>query len=238
MKKSIILALASFVVALGFVGCKDVTSEGLTGITYYASIEIIGDAVCYADLGEPYVDEGCICTLEGEEVEATVTNTVDSNTAGIYSVTYSYTNEDGFTSSTSRTVYVSAPDGTICDAAYLTVQPGTYREYYNSDGSVYSTTSYSGYSILFLHLGDDEYYVSCLIGAYYEQGVGYGSSYAMKGYIQLNADNSIDFLDGYVSGWGDSYDDYHNASYDPATGVIYWETDYAACMTFFVSMAL
>ncbi|MFR9534122.1 MAG: BT_2262 family domain-containing protein [Rikenellaceae bacterium] len=235
MKKSIILALASFAVALGFVGCKDVTSDGLTGITYYASIELIGDAVCYADLGETYVDEGCVCLLEGEEVEATVTSTVDSNNAGIYSVTYSYTNEDGFTSSTSRTVYMSAPGGAICDAAYLTVQPGTYREYY-SDST--TTTAFSGYSIFFLHLGDDQYYVSCLIGAYYEQGVGYGSNYAMQGYIQLNADNSIEFLDGYVSSWGDSYDDYHNASYDPATGVVSWETDYAGCMTFFVKMAL
>lgn len=64
------------------------------------------------------------------------------------------------------------------------------------------------------------FYVSDMMGGYYDQKAGYGSSYAMTGYFQLLADNSLVLLSSSVEGWGDSATGFKDGKYDPATGEI------------------
>lgn len=236
MKKSIILALVSLVSILGFVGCKDITTEGLTGITYYASITLEGDEVCYLDMNSTYEEPGYSSVLNGEDntADVVVSTDLDMTKAGIYTVSYSFTNADGFSSSAIRTIYVSAPNGVLTPngCAYYSVLDGTYRDYAGSK------TPFSGQSIFIQHLGDGVYNVSCFIGGYYDQYIGYGSGYAMAGSFKLHADNTIEVLSAGVPSWGDTMDSYTNAKYDPATGVLSWEIAYAGIMTFYVYMSL
>ena len=74
------------------------------------------------------------------------------------------------------------------------------------------------------------YEISDYLGGYYEQGRGYGSAYALTGYLKLNADNTIEALTGYVAGWGDSYNSVENGIYDAATGEISFDVDYAGML--------
>ena len=74
--------------------------------------------------------------------------------------------------------------------------------------------------------------VSDFFGGYYDQRAGYGSSYAMGGYFQLLADNSLVQLSSYVPGWGDSTDYCEDAVYDAASGTISFRVGYAGVMEF------
>ena len=78
------------------------------------------------------------------------------------------------------------------------------------------------------------FYISDLMGGYYDQRAGYGSKYAMNGYIQLTNDNELFVLSGYVPGWGDSYDDFYDGSYDPDAQTLTYELEYAGSMQFHI----
>lgn len=80
------------------------------------------------------------------------------------------------------------------------------------------------------------FYVSDLLGGWYEQIRGYGSSYAMTGYISLNSDDSITLLSSYVRGWGDGLDGMWDGEYDPETETISYETWYAGSVGFYIVM--
>ena len=81
-----------------------------------------------------------------------------------------------------------------------------------------------------------EYYIAIrdMMGGYYDVRAGYGPRYAMSGYIQLTGDNEIFALSGIVPGWGDSYDEFYNGSYDPETGTVTYDMDYAGSMQFHI----
>ena len=95
----------------GMVSCEK-TTEGLTAITYYPVIELNGGTeVIY--LGETYVDPGCTAVMNGVDItdKVVVSDNIDNNSVGIYTVNYSAVNEQGFSASASRTVYVVAESG-------------------------------------------------------------------------------------------------------------------------------
>lgn len=85
---------------------KDKESEGKYSITYYPDIELIGDKIVSVVLDEEYEELGAIATEKGEEIEYTVSGKVDVSTPGIYTVSYSATNQDGFSKTETRTVFV------------------------------------------------------------------------------------------------------------------------------------
>ena len=88
------------------VSCEK-TTEGLTGITYYPVITLNGDyGVVY--LGGAYEDPGCVAIMNGEDVtsQVTISNNIDPNHIGEYSVTYTAVNEQGFSATVARPVYV------------------------------------------------------------------------------------------------------------------------------------
>jgi len=98
--------------------------------------------------------------------------------------------------------------------------------------------AWSGYNIDMLTDGNGKYWVEDLMGGYYEQRAGYGSAYAMNGYLQVNADNTVEMVGGGgVPGWGDAYDDFANGVFDPATNTISYCVTYAG-MDFNVILTL
>ncbi|MFI3286016.1 MAG: DUF5012 domain-containing protein [Rikenellaceae bacterium] len=232
--KKLIYSLFLLAAVGSFTSCHEVTTEDTSKVTYYATLELLGESTILWSLGEEYVDPGYVAELNGEDVSSTVvvTGSVDTSTPGIYTLLYQVFNEDGFGVSDTRTVMVSDSSASPIESGFWTLQPGSYRNY---SGTI---SNFSGFPITVLQLEPGIFYVSDLIGGYYDQGVGYGSDYAMVGYFQLNDDNSIDILSGDVSGWGDSMDSYENAYYDEATGTINWDVAYAGVMVFHISLGL
>ena len=210
--------------AFGFTSCNDDNDQLTdTRVTNYILLTVNGDEVVYVDANSTYTDEGCTAEAGGQDVTSKVqtTNPVDTKTIGPYIVTYRATNEDGFSSEASRYVYVGSPlVGTVSD--------GSYRQTYNGDGSPKAQVAWSGYNIEMLTDGNGLYWVEDLMGGYYEQRAGYGSRYAMNGYLQVNADNTVDMVGGGgVPGWGDAYDDFANGVFDPETNTISYCVTYA-----------
>ena len=224
MKKIFLYGLMFCATAFGFTSCNDDNDQLTdTRVTNYILLTVNGDEVVYVDANSTYTDEGCTAEAGGQDVTSKVqtTNPVDTKTIGPYIVTYRATNEDGFSSEASRYVYVGSPlVGTVSD--------GSYRQTYNGDGSPKAQVAWSGFNIEMLTDGNGLYWVEDLMGGYYEQRAGYGSRYAMNGYLQVNADNTVDMVGGGgVPGWGDAYDDFANGVFDPETNTISYCVTYA-----------
>ena len=220
MKKNILFTMFLALVALAVTSCGDKESEGLSRITYYPTIELEGDSYLVWDKGTTYEDPGYTSMMGDEDVtsQVVVSGSVDTNTSGIYTLTYSTPkNEDGFGASTSRTVVVLDPNSAI-EGFWLT-SPNSYREY---DGEVAYGRSFE---ILVIDNGDGTYSVDDLLGGWYCQRAGYGSAYAMEGLISIDGDGNIGLIDSYVPGWGDSAEDLEG-SYDAATNTLTWAVTY------------
>ena len=224
MKKIFLYGLMFCATAFGFTSCNDDNDQLTdTRVTNYILLTVNGDEVVYVDANSTYTDEGCTAEAGGQDVTSKVqtTNPVDTKNIGPYIVTYRATNEDGFSSEASRYVYVGSPlVGTVSD--------GSYRQTYNGDGSPKAQVAWSGFNIEMLTDGNGLYWVEDLMGGYYEQRAGYGSRYAMNGYLQVNADNTVEMVGGGgVPGWGDAYDDFANGVFDPETNTISYCVTYA-----------
>ena len=221
--------------ALGFTSCND-DEDQLTDsrLTYYVNLEMLGDAFVQVPIGTSYTDAGCTATMNGQDVTSRiVTSGIDAinvNQAGLYTVTYSAINDDGFPASVSRTVAVCDPSITTNIAGTWTTQAGTQRVYKGT-----TITPFAGYTCKITKVAPGIFSVSDFFAGYYDQRAGYGSSYACKGYVQLLADNTLVCLSNRVAGWGDSLDDdTFVGSYDPATETLTWDEAYAGSMTFHI----
>ncbi len=109
MKKIILFISAALIVS-----CTSDESSNVSRVTNYPSFDVLGDDVVYVNLGDPYVDPGVIVTEGDTEIPFTTTivgnyrggTTLDTNVSDMYTITYTATNQDGFSGSATRTVYV------------------------------------------------------------------------------------------------------------------------------------
>jgi len=194
-------------------GCeKNITTQDQSTITHFVTFEIKG-VNAYNEtavaLGSDYVDQGVVA-MEGEEdvsSSVTVSGEVDTSTPGVYTISYSATNKDGYSSSAVRTVIVYDPNASLSS----TDLTGSY------DGI--RVDAGAGGTVDIHQVIPGIFYVSDMLGGYYAQSKGYGKAYAAPGYFTLNSDNSISFITGYVSGWGSPVTG-TGAVYDPTTKTI------------------
>lgn len=122
MKISIIKYCCGFLVILVLAGCKkdfDVptsdTQVGGSKITYFVDLNLNGNEYMGIVKGQPFTDPGATATENEQPVDVTVSGTVNTNVPGIYKLTYSAVNKDGFAKSTNRYVGVlpEAPDPSV-----------------------------------------------------------------------------------------------------------------------------
>ena len=219
MKKIFLYGFTLCMTALTLTSCNDDNDELTdTRVTNYILLTINGDEDVYVEANSDYTDAGCTAEAGGQDVTNKIqtSNPVDTKNIGPYTVTYKATNEDGFSSEATRNVYVGTPViGTVSD--------GSFRQ--TAAGAI---VNWSGFDIEMLTDGNGKYWVEDLMGGYYEQRAGYGARYSMKGYLQVNADNTVDMVGGgNVVGWGDAYDDFKDGKFDPATNTISYCVVYA-----------
>lgn len=126
-------------ILMAFAGmsCEDDSTADISRITNYPTFTMEGDAILVHVAGEPYSDPG-VTALEGEN-EITVTKTViqskfiepgmtqpedvqyatlseiDEDVPGMYTVTYTAVNQDGYSGTTERIVFVldGEPDPSV-----------------------------------------------------------------------------------------------------------------------------
>jgi len=79
---------------------------GISKVTYYANIVLTGNNVISIVKGSTFTDPGVKATAAGKDIPVTTTGTVDNTKVGLYTLNYSATNADGFSSSASRIVVV------------------------------------------------------------------------------------------------------------------------------------
>lgn len=230
MKSKILFIILSVLTVIGLGSCDDESTGGFTRITYYPILEVLGEPSIIIEKGSSFVDPGYYAELNGEDVSDQVEVVSNVNTAqgGVYEVSYKITNEDGFSVTGSRIVYVKDPTPSLISSGMHSTLPGTFR-FWLSSGAV---VNFSGYQVLILQTEPGIFYISDFMGGYYDQRVGYGPAYAMTGYFRLNGDNTITALSGSVAGWGDSYDYLTDGSVDPVTGQISYKLGYAGLMEY------
>lgn len=145
-------------------------------------------------LNTAFVDPGCKAIEGTKDISANikVTSNVDATKGGKYTITYKVQNSDGFDASVSRTVYV-----------YDQTAPlnGYYRSTIvrNNAGTI---ASRGPFTMLVYSVGNGNYFVSDLLGGWYDLGSAYGPTYAGPGVLKLNADNTFTIVSASKLAWG------------------------------------
>lgn len=220
MKKNIFyIMLMLLTSAVTFSSCDNDSSAGTTRITYYPVLSLNGLSQMEVDKGSTFTDPGCAAEMNGEDIssQVVVTGTVDTSKSGVYTLTYSATNADGFSASTSRTVVVTDP--TDPKEGVFRTDANSYRDYGGQKAFGAS------YQVVITANTDGSYHATDLFGGWYSQRAGYGSNYNMVGNFTVVDDGTLSLVNSQIAGWGDSLDDLVG-SFDAATGTYIWDAYY------------
>ena len=182
MKNIKYLAIGALV-AMSLTSC-DKDTEGLTDITYYPLMTVLGGDVVMK-VGDTYVDPGVHAEMNGEDIsdQVVATNNINNQKHGFYKVTYSVKNPDGITATASRNVYVTNPGH--FDNVYWgeSMNPSGSRHFYNAP-------------IIINDNGDGTYTINDLLGGYYCYGLypgydAYGYDFFVESIVHLDGDQVI-----------------------------------------------
>ena len=163
----------------------------------------------YLHVGEAYEEPGAV-TSSGDEVM--ISGEVDVETPGIYDLTYSAVNKDGFEAFNSRRVYVSNTGDLVSSIEGLYV--ATVARV--SPAETYEDIEY----VRIWQVGENQYELSHALAGFYSIGRGYGDAYSATGAIITdNGDGSYTVEDAYLAGFDDVVS-VTNFTVDPATKTI------------------
>ena len=150
MKKYIAI-LGLGILGLTFSSCRKEPSfnypagtVGISKVTVYPTLALKGSSVIVQPIGAVYTDPG-VTALEGTNpLTPVVTGSVNVNTAGVYTLTYTATNKDGFPASITRTVavYDTKPDAVANDFS------GSYARSTNGQLAVWTKLAPGVYSVM------------------------------------------------------------------------------------------
>ncbi len=220
--------------ALIFLSCEKET-EGISRVTYYVDLTLKGNSVEFTQLGGSFNDPGWTAIQEGEDVsgDVNVTGSVDTNKIGLYTITYSAVNVDGFAKNVSRRVVVYDPTPSpIVSGIYKVSKSSNRTSFGSGPGSAGSSEFASEPTILIYQVSPGKFYTSDFIGGYYEVGRGYGPNYAMTGHFLLNDDLTITHVDSRIPGWGDGLDNVVNGNYASGSSTLTYTAQYASAYDF------
>ncbi|MFV0507350.1 MAG: immunoglobulin-like domain-containing protein [Bacteroidales bacterium] len=178
-----------------FLGCNDDT-KGLSDITYYANFDKKGDDVLFQNIREPFVEPGISASANDKELSIEISvageytgylgKELKTDVADYYNLSYTATNEDGYSSSEDRVVYVVETGDLKTNIAGLYTSTVVRN---GSSGAEYTDMEY----VLISKISDNKYILSCGIGAYYQLGRNYGFTYDAPVIITANNIQNNDF---------------------------------------------
>src|SRR5215203_3661817 len=86
------------------------TQVGRSRITFFPILTVKGDKYVPISVGSNFTDPGVSATEGGQTIPVTTTGSVNKSVPGVYTLTYSAVNKDGFSVSDTRTVIVYSTD--------------------------------------------------------------------------------------------------------------------------------
>ncbi|MEN3322811.1 immunoglobulin-like domain-containing protein [Mariniflexile soesokkakense] len=113
--------------------CDTETTGDVSRVTNYAVIEINGDSEVIINQGAAWTDPSATVTLAGEPYPFETSRVVDPNVPGVYYITYSAVNDEGYAATATRTVVVVSTATETCDLS------GTWKRSNNSPGTMTRT---------------------------------------------------------------------------------------------------
>jgi hypothetical protein len=117
---------------------------GISKITVYPTLTLVGDRyMAIVNGATPFTDPGATATEGETEIPVTVTGSVDANTPGVYTLTYTAVNKDGFSASATRTVVIANVDA----AAAATDLSGNYARSTNGSVAVWTKIAPGVYTV-------------------------------------------------------------------------------------------
>lgn len=232
MKKNFLSVIISLIGAITLLSsCSKDTTEGKTFITYYPTLSLEGETFIVLAKGSEYQEPGYEAILNGKDVTKDVKisgDSINTDQSGLYTITYTIANADGFVKSAARQILVLDKNAPV-EGLYKT----TLESHRMAKGI---RTDYGEEFSLFIYPnGDGTYTINDMLGGYYEQRAGYGSDFAMVGVFSVEDDGTIVGISGDVAGWGDSMTSLDDAQFDKANSTISWKVVYAE-MDFYVTM--
>lgn len=101
---------------LGFSSCETDETDNVSKVTTYPIVTLKGDEFVSIPVGGTFSDQGVNATIGGAAVDPAVGgDAVDASTPGVYIITYTATNPEGFSTVAKRYVGVIAPDAASKD---------------------------------------------------------------------------------------------------------------------------
>jgi len=179
--KKIIITL--FFASAALVSCDTKDTEGVSKVTNYPIITVLGDETVFVPLGGTFTDPGVVAMEGSNEIETTSSaagkyrgaTSLDTNIMDEYVITYSATNVDGFKGTASRKVIVYKTGDLV------TSLEGVYTCTIKRNG-VTPSAAYQNIKYLYIWKNaDGTYEISDAFGGWYEFGRGLGVSYATPG---------------------------------------------------------
>ncbi len=241
-----IYKIGLFVVGLFLcTACHDITTADVSKVTYYVTFELDGGDQYLLPVGTPYTEPGVKAFENGVDVSTKMTisgtEDVDPDKIGLYTITYSAVNVDGFSNSATRTVFVYDPTVTTDISGDYSVDATISKRVqlsnskiikYSDMPSIYGAGDFSSYIVKLEQVVPGIFSVTDLFGGYYAEGRGLSTPYEMKGYVSLTPDNRLELCSSHVDSWGDSLDEMKDGVFDPATGIVKWSSIYAGAYSF------
>ena len=159
MKKRYAFLLIAFVAVIASCNKDKIINTpdrvGISKVTYYANITLTGNPVLSIIKGGTFTDPGVKAEAGGKDVPVTTTGTVNTNEVGLYTLNYSATNADGYSSSASRVVVVipsAEQPGVDLSGTYVAVPvgstPGPAQITKVAQGVYYSTDIWTGGAVI------------------------------------------------------------------------------------------
>jgi len=132
-----------FISGLLLVSCENDSTANLSSVTNYATFRY--EPVIVIPIGGTYTQD-VSATEDGKQLELTVVGSVNTNEVGVYKMTFSATNSDGFNASVIQEVVIHDPtiigndvSGKIRDkntnsrTGVISLVPGTTSIFYSTD---------------------------------------------------------------------------------------------------------
>ncbi|MFD0792124.1 DUF5011 domain-containing protein [Mucilaginibacter litoreus] len=125
--------------------------EGYVGsskITVYPIITVTGDDYIVVPKGTAYTDPGATAKVGNDNVDVATKSPVNVNAAGVYTITYSATNSDGYSATATRRVVVYSTDASAKNndfsGNYARTTNGSVAEWTKIAPGVYSVFNPGG----------------------------------------------------------------------------------------------
>lgn len=124
---------------------------GVSRVTHFPELTLKGDRYTNVIIGTAFTDPGITAKEGSADIMYTTTGSVNTNVPGVYTLTYSAINKDGFPAATTRTVTVYSTDGVAAandfSGTYLRTATGFASSWTKLAPGVYLVTNPGGASV-------------------------------------------------------------------------------------------